>query len=224
MDFDTSNTVYFKTPVPFPFAWLTEFQFRSDNLVIIPLLLKHLMPAGESWNITKKLAANPCLVLILHFLWLIEFWTNYSVKHVFKLFTDTCTIQTLPHSLMLRNKVLMMRNKVLRMTNKVLWLPDMFSCLTEHFWARNIDLVLKNECSFSDGYMWGGGDTQPLQDGKKNWTLCTKRWWWCKDFSVISSFLALALQYLYASARDRATWWNFRYLILFKILKMSKTD
>ena len=26
----------------------------------------------------------------------------------------------------------------------------------------------KNECSFSDGDIGGGEDTQPLQDGKKN--------------------------------------------------------
>ena len=31
-----------------------------------------------------------------------------------------------------------------------------------------IIVLLKNECSFSGGDMWGGGDTQPLQDGKKN--------------------------------------------------------
>ena len=30
-----------------------------------------------------------------------------------------------------------------------------------------IIVLLKNECSFSGGDMWGGGDTQPLQDGKK---------------------------------------------------------
>ena len=30
-----------------------------------------------------------------------------------------------------------------------------------------IIILLKNECSFSGGDMWGGGDTQPLQDGKK---------------------------------------------------------
>ena len=28
-------------------------------------------------------------------------------------------------------------------------------------------VLLKNECSFSGGDMLGGGDTQPLQDGKK---------------------------------------------------------
>ena len=27
--------------------------------------------------------------------------------------------------------------------------------------------LLKNECSFSSGDMFGGGDTQPLQDSKK---------------------------------------------------------
>ena len=31
-----------------------------------------------------------------------------------------------------------------------------------------IIVLLKNECSFSGGDMWGGGDTQPLQDCKKN--------------------------------------------------------
>ena len=36
-----------------------------------------------------------------------------------------------------------------------------------------IIVLLKNECSFSGGDMWGDGDTQPLQDGKKIWTLCT---------------------------------------------------
>ena len=30
-----------------------------------------------------------------------------------------------------------------------------------------IIVLLKNECSFSGGDMWGGGDPQPLQDGKK---------------------------------------------------------
>ena len=30
-----------------------------------------------------------------------------------------------------------------------------------------IIILLKNECSFSGGDMWGGGDTQPLQEGKK---------------------------------------------------------
>ena len=41
--------------------------------------------------------------------------------------------------------------------------------------------------------MWGGGDTQPLQDGKKNWTLHTYRWWGHKNFSIISSSLVLEL-------------------------------
>ena len=37
-----------------------------------------------------------------------------------------------------------------------------------------IIILLKNECSFSGGDMWGDGDTQSLQDGKKKfWTLCT---------------------------------------------------
>ena len=27
--------------------------------------------------------------------------------------------------------------------------------------------LLKNKCSFSDGDMWGGGNTQPLHDSKK---------------------------------------------------------
>ena len=31
-----------------------------------------------------------------------------------------------------------------------------------------IIILLKNECSFSGADMWGGGDTQALQDGKKN--------------------------------------------------------
>ena len=31
-----------------------------------------------------------------------------------------------------------------------------------------IIVLLKNECSLSGGDMWGGRDTQPLQDGKKN--------------------------------------------------------
>ena len=57
-----------------------------------------------------------------------------------------------------------------------------------------IIILLKNECSFSGGDMRGGEDTQPLQDGKqKFWTLCTKRWWGCKNFSIISSSLALVL-------------------------------
>ena len=30
-----------------------------------------------------------------------------------------------------------------------------------------IIILLKNECSFSGGDMWDGGDTLPLQDGKK---------------------------------------------------------
>ena len=30
-----------------------------------------------------------------------------------------------------------------------------------------IIILLKNECSFSGGDMWGGGDTQPLQDSKE---------------------------------------------------------
>ena len=34
-----------------------------------------------------------------------------------------------------------------------------------------IIILLKNECSFSGGDMWGGGETQPLQDGKKNFEL-----------------------------------------------------
>ena len=34
-----------------------------------------------------------------------------------------------------------------------------------------IIILLKIECSFSGGDMWGGGDTQPLQHGKKIWTL-----------------------------------------------------
>ena len=46
------------------------------------------------------------------------------------------------------------------------------------FWeVVGVDLrilsLLRNECSFSSGDMWGGGDTQPLQDVKKNWTLGT---------------------------------------------------
>ena len=35
-----------------------------------------------------------------------------------------------------------------------------------------IVILLKNECSFSGGDMWGDGDTQSLQDGKKNFELC----------------------------------------------------
>ena len=31
-----------------------------------------------------------------------------------------------------------------------------------------IIILLKNKCSFSGADMWGGGDTQALQDGKKN--------------------------------------------------------
>ena len=38
-----------------------------------------------------------------------------------------------------------------------------------------IIILLKNECSVSGGDMWGGGDTQPLQDGKKNFELCALR-------------------------------------------------
>ena len=38
-----------------------------------------------------------------------------------------------------------------------------------------IIVLLKNECSFSGGDMWGGGDTQPLQDGKKKIELCALR-------------------------------------------------
>ena len=57
-------------------------------------------------------------------------------------------------------------------------------------WIINL---LKNECSFSGGDMWGGGDTQPLQDGKKKFELCALRWWGHKTFSIISSSLALAL-------------------------------
>ena len=34
-------------------------------------------------------------------------------------------------------------------------------------WDLRIIVLLKNECSFNGGDMWGGGDTQPLQDGKK---------------------------------------------------------
>ena len=30
-----------------------------------------------------------------------------------------------------------------------------------------IIILLKNECSLSGSDMWVGGDTQPLQDGKK---------------------------------------------------------
>ena len=37
-----------------------------------------------------------------------------------------------------------------------------------------IIILLKNECSFSDGDMQGGGGTQPLKDGKKI-ELCTLR-------------------------------------------------
>ena len=34
-----------------------------------------------------------------------------------------------------------------------------------------IIILLKNEWSFSGGDMWGGGDTQKLQDGKKKFEL-----------------------------------------------------
>ena len=75
-----------------------------------------------------------------------------------------------------------------------------------------IVVLLKKECSFSGCDMWGGGDTQSLQDGKKNfWTLCTK--------SVHSSSLALALP-LVLVLEIRATWWNFHYLI-FPILSLQ---
>ena len=35
--------------------------------------------------------------------------------------------------------------------------------------GRDLQIInlLKKECSFSGGDMWGGGNTQPLQDGKK---------------------------------------------------------
>ena len=38
-----------------------------------------------------------------------------------------------------------------------------------------IIVLLKNECSFSGDDMWGGGDTQPLHDGKKIFELCALR-------------------------------------------------
>ena len=56
-----------------------------------------------------------------------------------------------------------------------------------------IIILLKNECSFSGVDMWSGRDTQPLQDDKKIWTLCTKRQWRCKNFSIISSSLVVVL-------------------------------
>ena len=36
-------------------------------------------------------------------------------------------------------------------------------------------VLLKKECSFSGDDMKGGGNTQPLQDGIKNFELCTLR-------------------------------------------------
>ena len=38
-----------------------------------------------------------------------------------------------------------------------------------------IIILLKNKYSFSGGNMWGSGDTQPLQDGKKKFELCALR-------------------------------------------------
>ena len=35
-------------------------------------------------------------------------------------------------------------------------------------WDLWIVILLKNEWSLSGGNMWGSGDTQALQDGKKN--------------------------------------------------------
>ena len=51
-------------------------------------------------------------------------------------------------------------------------------------------ILLKNKCSFS------GGDTQPLQDGKKKFEPCALRGSGNvhKNFSIISSSLSLELQ------------------------------
>ena len=38
-----------------------------------------------------------------------------------------------------------------------------------------IIILLKNKSSFSGDDMWGGGDTQPLQDDKKKFELCSLR-------------------------------------------------
>ena len=50
-----------------------------------------------------------------------------------------------------------------------------------------IIILLKNKCSFS------GGDTQPLQDGKKIFELCALRGGGDNNFLIISSSLELAL-------------------------------
>ena len=50
MNLVLTSTADFYGPVTF--AWFIEAQSRSDILVIIPLLLKHLMPAGH-YKITQ---------------------------------------------------------------------------------------------------------------------------------------------------------------------------
>ena len=52
--------------------------------------------------------------------------------------------------------------------------------------------LLKKEYSFS------GGDIQPIQDGKKKLNFAHKRRWGHKNFSIISSSLALALSLVLA--------------------------
>ena len=44
---------------------------------------------------------------------------------------------------------------------------------------------------------------------KINWTLCTHRWWGCKNFLIFPSFWVLSL----VLAVLQATWWKFYYLI-----------
>ena len=90
---------------------------------------------------------------------------------------------------------------------------------------------LKKECSFSGGDMWGSRDTQPLQDGKKNWTLHTKRQWGCKNFSFISGSLVLSLSLvlllvlslsLALALEIQTTCWNFHYLIFLLMPLLSQ--
>ena len=49
------HTVQITCVVTFHYARLTEFRVSSDNLITIPMLLKHLMPADESLKITVTL-------------------------------------------------------------------------------------------------------------------------------------------------------------------------